>query len=60
MIQIPNMVFVSHYDPNNQIFTFVNKDFDLGAMYSEIQRIKSIADSWVSGMENGRIKPPFI
>ena len=34
------MVFVSHYDQTNQMFTFVNDDFDLGTMFSEVQRIK--------------------
>lgn len=59
-IQIPNMVFVSHYDPNNQTFTFVNEDFDLGAMFKEVKRIKSIVDSWVEGTESRKINPPFI
>ncbi|KKR47001.1 MAG: hypothetical protein UT90_C0007G0004 [Parcubacteria group bacterium GW2011_GWA1_40_21] len=59
-LQIPNMVFVRHYDPNSQMFTFVNDDFDLGTMSSEVQRIKGIADNWVKGMEGGKINPPFI
>jgi hypothetical protein len=46
-IQIPNTVFVSHYDPSNNIFTFVDEDFDLGALFQEVQRIKKVADTWV-------------
>ena len=59
-LQIPNMVFVRHYDPNSQMFTFVNDDFDLGAMSSEVQRIKRIADNWVKRMESRKINPPFV
>lgn len=58
--QISNMVLVSHYDQTNQMFTFVNDDFDLGTMFSEVQRIKNIADNWVKGMESRKINPPFI
>mgnify|MGYP001595643599 FL=1 len=58
--QIPNMVFVSHYDQTDQTFTFVNEDFDLAALFTEVQRIKSIADNWVNGMEIRKINPPFI
>lgn len=46
-IQIPNMIFVSHYDPNNKNFTFVNEDFDLEALFMEVKRIKNISDVWV-------------
>jgi archaellum biogenesis protein FlaJ (TadC family) len=60
MIQIPNMLLVSHYDPNSRVFTFVNEDFDLGAMSKELSRIKGLADEWVKGMEDGRINPPFL
>lgn len=48
MIQIPNMIFVSHYDPSDNTFTFVNEDFDLGLMLEEVQRIKKLADDWVN------------
>ncbi len=58
--QIPDMVFISHYDPNNQMFTFVNDDFDLGAMFFEVQRIKGAADNWVKGVKSKKINPPFI
>ena len=47
MIQIPNMVFVSHYDPNNNIYTFVDKDTDLAVLYQEALRIKNMANTWV-------------
>ncbi len=56
---IPNMIFVSHYDPSNNNFTFVNEDFDLSALYAEVQKIKEIADNWVKGMEQRKIVPPF-
>lgn len=47
MFQISNMVFVSHYDHHTKMFTFVNEDFDLGALSNEVSRIKRIADEWV-------------
>ena len=47
MIGIPNMIFVSHYDPSDNTFTFVNEDFDLGLMLKEVRRIKELADDWV-------------
>ena len=58
--QIPNMVFVSHYDPSSKAFTFVNQDFDLAALHSEAKRIQGTADAWVQGIENGQIAPPYI
>ncbi len=58
-IQIPNMVFVSHYDPTNQTFTFVNEDFDLRALFAEVQRIKGIVDDWNNKVMLGEIIPPF-
>jgi len=54
MIRIPNMVFVSHYDPTNTTFTFVNEDFDLGQLFEEVQRIKELADNWVQQVNLGR------
>jgi len=59
-IQIPNMVFVSHYDPSNKNFTFVNDDFDLEKMHDEAQRIKELANDWVNGVRQGTIVVPFI
>jgi hypothetical protein len=47
MIQIPNMVFVSHYDPTNNTFTFVNEDFDLGKLFTEVQKLKNITDLYI-------------
>lgn len=58
-MKIPNMVFVSHYDQTNQTFTFVNEDFDLGALFTEVQRIKEISDDWVNKVMFGGIVPPF-
>lgn len=51
MIQIPNMVFVSHYDPNNYTYTFVDEDTNLKILYQEVLRIKNIADIWVKTLE---------
>ena len=59
-LKIPGFVFVRHYDPSTKVFTFVNDDFDLSALHSEVQLIQGVADTWVRGMESGRIKPPFI
>lgn len=58
-IKIPNMIYVSHYDPANNTFTFVNEDFDLGVLYQEVQKIKAVADAWVKKVQAGIIKPPF-
>ena len=46
-IAVPNLVYVSHYDPSSNIFTFVDEDLDLAQLHAEIQRIKQIADQWV-------------
>jgi hypothetical protein len=53
------MLYVSHYDPSNNTFTFVNEDFDLGSLRKEVQRIKAIADAWVQNVQARIIKPPF-
>lgn len=57
--KIPNIIYISHYDPTDKTFTFVNEDFDLGILYNEVQGIKAIADAWVRKMQAGIIKPPF-
>jgi len=57
--QIPGMILVRHYDPDSQIFTFVNDDFDLDALSVDVKRTKSVADKWVKDMESGVITPPF-
>lgn len=59
MIQIPNMIFVSHYDPTDNTFTFVNEDFNLGILFNEIVKIKALADNWVKKIQSGDILPPF-
>ncbi len=59
MIQIPNFIFVSHYDPTNHVFTFVNKEFDLNKLFQEIIKIKTIANQWVKNVESGKKHPPF-
>jgi hypothetical protein len=53
-IQIPGMVFVTHYDPTTKTFTFVNEDFDLTALDGEIRRIQAAADTWVGRIEAAR------
>ena len=52
MIKIPNMVFVSHYDPNNYTYTFVDEDTNLEILYQEVSRIKNTADTWVKTLES--------
>ena len=42
-----SMVFISHYDPTDNTFTFVNESFDLGKMYEEVVKIKTKADCGV-------------
>ena len=42
------LVFVTHYDPNTRIFTFVDKDFKLNTIAAEIMTIQSAADDWVA------------
>lgn len=59
-ITAPNMIYVSHFDPDSSTFTFVNKDFDLRSLRHEVSRIKEIADNWVKSMENNIIITPFI
>jgi hypothetical protein len=52
--QISGLVYVTHYDPATKTFTFVNEDFDLTVLDTEIQRIQNTADAWVSRMEAAR------
>jgi hypothetical protein len=59
-IQIPNIVYIRHYDPTTSMFTFVNDDFNLRTLSIEINRIMIIADNWVKGLESHIINPPFI
>jgi len=54
------IVHIKHYDPTTKIFTFVDKDFNLGNLKKEISEIKTIADEWVKKMQAQVIKPPFI
>jgi hypothetical protein len=55
-----NIVFVSHYDPATNNFTFVDEDFNLKNLSIELSNIKSKADGWVKKMEAQEIEPPFI
>jgi len=59
MFKLPNMIYVRHYDPSSQTFTFVNEDFNLSALGAEVVRIKGLADNWVKDMEQQKIVPPF-
>ena len=59
-LSMPGMVYVSHYDPSTQTFTFVNDDFDLRKLANEAERIKVLADEWVMDMSSGAISPPFL
>ncbi len=56
---IPNMVFVSHYDPTDMKFTFVDEDLDLGELHQEIQTVTTTVNTWVQEVESGARKPPF-
>ncbi len=55
-----NIVFVSHYDPTNDTFTFVDDDFNLGELNEEVSEIKNLADGWIKKVERGILKTPFI
>ena len=59
-LSIPGLVFVSHYDPIQQVFTFINEDFDIAKIYNEVCRIKKAADDWVNGLQSGLVVPPLI
>lgn len=60
MIQVQNMIFVSHYDPTDNTFTFVNEDFNLKNIFNETTKIKVLADDWVKKIQLGIISPPYI
>ncbi len=55
-----NILFVSHYDPDSNIFVFVDDEFKLSDLHKEVLIIIQIADSWVKKFEKGVIKPPLI
>jgi len=59
-LDLPNTVLVSHYDPYSNIFTFVDEDLDMGELFGEVQRVKSIADKWVEDTMTQKISPPFM
>lgn len=48
--KVGDMVLISHYDPNTEIFTFVDEDLNLREMYDEVSRIKTMADTWVKNL----------
>jgi hypothetical protein len=50
-IQLPGVIYVSHYDPNTNVFTFVNEDFDLSTLHADAKRILALADAWVHSLE---------
>jgi len=41
------VTFISHWDPNTNTYTFVDKDTDLPALHGETLKIKGVSDSWV-------------
>lgn len=45
---IPGMLYISHYDPHTNQFTFINEDFNLTEMHQEVLRIMNIADLWTT------------
>lgn len=55
MIRIPNMVFIKHYNPIDNIFTFVDEEFNLSNLFAEIQTIKNMADQWIKSVGCGAI-----
>jgi hypothetical protein len=57
--QKPGMVFESHYDPTNGIFTYVDKEVNLNKLFKETQLIKENARNWVRSVKSGEIEPPF-
>ena len=59
MIKIPNILFVSHYDPSTNTYTFVDKDINLGILHNEVEKIKNKANNWVRLVESGVNRPPF-
>ncbi|MGO9451461.1 MAG: hypothetical protein ACLQDV_10530 [Candidatus Binataceae bacterium] len=56
---VPDMVFVSQYDPGSTVFTFLNEEFDLGVLHLEVQRIGDIVENWITGVKVRNIEPPF-
>jgi hypothetical protein len=46
-IAVGNSIFVRNYDPNSNIFTFVDADLNLKKLHQEIQRISDIARVWI-------------
>jgi hypothetical protein len=56
---VPNMLFVRHYDPFNYTFTFVNDDFNLKQLFEEVERIKKIADNWIAALRSNRLLRPY-
>ncbi len=57
---IPNMIFVSHYDPDTSTFTFVDEDLALDGLHEEIRAIKTKAETWVEGLNIKAMKPPNV
>ena len=51
MLNVPNLIYVRHLDPNTNIFTFVDKDLHLNALMVELDRIRDAADQYIEGLE---------
>jgi hypothetical protein len=54
MIIGKNLIFISHYDPTNHVFTFVDEDFEISLLETVVKEIKERADDWVK--TNTRLK----
>lgn len=50
MFNSSNTILVSHYDPQSKTFTFVDEDFDLNALNTEVERIHKIVDQWIADL----------
>jgi len=46
--QIPNILYVSHYDPTSDIFTHVEQEIDLAALHAAVLDATAKADQWVA------------
>jgi hypothetical protein len=58
-IQIPNMVFISHFDPSSLTFTLIDEEFNLIRLLREVQTIKIKAFRWNTLMRSQKITPPY-
>lgn len=50
--KVGKMLLVSHYDPDTEVFTFVDEDLNLREMHQEVSEIKVMADNWVGNLRH--------